>query len=379
MRRRTIEAVTLALIFAGSLRMGGAYSASSTGSDEEVLSSREKGHVFEVRKGQGNKIIREFNASGGQKICLTGFGLMSLDQLQSGLKVDGQDVVLNLGDQQQIRIVGADHDIVSAIQIPLDRTNLVATFADEFDVLNIELENSARRSEAWRTNFGYGGVNSYTLANNGELEVYVDPQFSGTAKTSLNLDPFHLLDGKLEITAQPMNENLRQFTWGRSYSSGLLTSRGSFAQLYGVFEIRAKTPRGKGLWPAFWLLPANGSWPPEIDVLEILGDNPQKLYASWHSNVGGIHSSETKAINVPDTSEDFHTYSVYWTKDEIEWFFDDVQIASKPTPQDFHQPMYMLVNLAVGGGWPGPPDASTPFPAKYTIDWVRVYERRDAR
>jgi beta-glucanase (GH16 family) len=222
-------------------------------------------------------------------------------------------------------------------------------------------------------------MNSYTLANNGELEVYVDPGFSGTGTMSLNLNPFQIVNGKLQIAAQPLNEDLQQFTWGRSYSSGLLSSKRSFNQKYGLFEIRAKIPKGKGLWPAFWLLPLNGSWPPELDVLEILGDNPQKLYVSWHSNAGGKHTSETKGIDVPDASEDFHTYSVYWTKDFIEWFFDDIQVASKPTPQDFHQPMYMLVNLAVGGGWPGAPDKTTQFPAKYSIDWIRAYGRKDER
>jgi beta-glucanase (GH16 family) len=343
-----------------------------------LLSSREKGHVFAVVKGQGSKTIKAFDANAGQKIRLVGFGLMSLEQLQSELRTEGGDTLLDLGGGQQLRIVGVGQDIVSSIQVQLDRTNLVPTFADEFDTLSLDLEGTGR-SGTWETNFGYGGLDSYTLPNNGELEVYVDRLFTGTGKTSLGLDPFRIVDGKLEITAQPLKAELRQFAWGRSYTSGLLTSKKSFAQQYGVFEIRAKIPKGKGLWPAFWLLPANGGWPPEIDILEILGDNPQKLYVSWHSSVGGKHSSETKAIDVPDTSEKFHTYSIGWTKDAIEWFFDDIEIASKPTPQDFHQPMYMLLNLAVGGGWPGVPDVNTQFPAKYTIDWVRAYGRKDEK
>jgi serralysin len=378
-RQRTIQALILVGVFAVSLRTEASHGAGPGNAETEVLSSGEKGHLFEIRKGQGSKTIKQFKADSGQKIRLVGFGLMSLDQLRSELRMDGADALLNLGDQQQLRIVGAGGDVVSSIQIPLDRNNLLPTFADEFDTLSLDLEKGTDRPGTWRTNFGYGGVNSYTLVNNGELEVYVDRLFSGTGKTSLNLDPFRIVDGKLEIVAQPLKEDLRQFAWGRSYSSGLLTSKGSFAQQYGVFEIRAKMPRGKGLWPAFWLLPVNGSWPPELDVLEILGDNPQKLFVSWHSSAGEKNSSDTKAMDVPDTAEEFHTYSVVWTKDEIEWFFDDIQIASKPTPQDFHQPMYMLLNLAVGGGWPGAPDASTRFPAKYTIDWVRAYARKDAR
>jgi beta-glucanase (GH16 family) len=217
------------------------------------------------------------------------------------------------------------------------------------------------------------------LTNNRELQVYSDRLFSGTGKTSLNIDPFRIADGKLDIVAEPLKEDLRQFAWGRSYTSGLLTTKASFSQVYGLFEIRAKLPKGKGLWPAFWLLPENRAWPPEIDVLEVLGDNTKKLYVSWHSNVGGKHTADAKAIDVPDMSEDFHTYSVVWEKDSLMWFFDDVQVASKATPEDFHLPMYMLINLAVGGGWPGSPDKTTQFPAKYTIDWVRAYARRDTK
>ena len=378
MRQGAIRTLSLAMLFVSFFQVPAAYSANAGEEGGELLSSKELGHVFEIRKGQGRKIIKGFDASRGQKIRLIGFGSMSLDQLQAEIKRDEADVLVNLGSDQ-LRIIGASTDMATSIQIELDRSNLIPTFVDDFDVLSLDLEKGSARAGTWQTNFGYGGVNSYTLVNNGELEVYVDPEFSGTGPTSLNLNPFQIVDGKLEIIAQPLKEVVRQFAWGRSYSSGLLTSKKSFAQKYGLFEIRAKMPRGKGLWPAFWLLPANNTWPPELDVLEILGDNPKKLYASWHSNAGEKHSSETKAIDVPDTSEGFHTYSVYWTKDAIEWFFDDVQVASKPTPPDFHQPMYMLVNLAVGGAWPGAPDNSTQFPARYTIDWIRAYAGNDEK
>jgi len=341
----------------------------------ETLSSQQKNFVFEVRKGQGSKLIKGFDARAGQKIRLVGFGAMSLDQLRSGLKADADGALLDIGGGQQLRIAGANADVLSAIQIQLDRSPYSQTFADDFDALSLDLEDGKSKG-VWRTNFGYGGVHSRTLPNNGELQVYSDRLFAGTGTASLNIDPFRLAGGKLEIIAEPLKEDLRQFAWGLSYSSGLLTTKASFSQTYGLFEIRAKLPKGKGLWPAFWLLPENRAWPPEIDVLEVLGDNTKRLYVSWHSNVGGKHTSDAKPIDVPDMSEDFHTYSVVWEKDTLMWFFDDVQVASKPTPEDFHLPMYMLVNLAVGGSWPGSPDKSTQFPAKYTIDWVRAYARK---
>jgi hypothetical protein len=100
---------------------------------------------------------------------------MSLDQLQSELKADDSDTLLNLGDHDQLRIVGAGAEIASSIQIQLDRANLIRTFTDEFDALSLDLEKGSPQGGGWRTNFGYGGVNSYTLVNNGELEVSVDP------------------------------------------------------------------------------------------------------------------------------------------------------------------------------------------------------------
>jgi beta-glucanase (GH16 family) len=376
MKQKQIFTLILVVNLAVSLSTEVLHSDSPGDMGTEVLIGHERGHVFEISKGQGSKIIKDFNAGAGQKIRLLGFGSMSVDQLRTNLRPAGADVLFDLGNNQELRIVGVSTEIISSIQIKLDRSGLAPTFADDFDALSLDLENeNGQPKGTWRTNFGYGGLNSRTLVNNGELQVYADRLFHGTAKSSLNLDPFRIANGNLEIIAEPLKEDTRQYAWGRSYSSGLLTSKGSFSQKYGVFEIRAKIPRGKGLWPAFWLLPANGAWPPELDILEILGDNPQKLYVSWHSNVGGKHSSETKPIDVPDTSAEFHTYSVDWSKDTINWFFDDIQIASKPTPEDFHQPMYMLVNLAVGGGWPGAPDTTTEFPAKYSIDWVRVYAR----
>jgi len=349
----------------------------------EVLSSSEKGHIFVFDRGQGSKRIERFSAVAGQKIRIIGFGSMSLNQLRAMLKPVGADVLFEFGAGQELRITGTGPDVISSIQIQLDRSGLVPTFSDEFDSLNLDLEDrKAQQQGTWRTNFGYGGptsLDSRTLVNNAELEIYVDPSFAGTAKASLGLNPFHIANGKLDIVAEPLKENLRQFAWGRTYSSGLLTTKGSFTQKYGIFEIRMKSPRGKGLWPAFWLLPANNAWPPEVDILEILGDNPKKLYVSWHSNVGGEHTSGTEPIDVVDTSADFHTYSFEWTKDTINWFFDDIQIASKPTPADFDQPMYLLANLAVGGGWPGSPDDSTRFPATYSIDWIRVFDRKNVQ
>jgi serralysin len=368
----------LAVTVAGIMSAAIARADERSGGGVSVLTSSERGHVFVVSKGQGSARIEAFNPSAEQKIKLVGFTALSLNQLRDHAMTVGSDIAIDLGGGQELKIAGLGKDALGSVQIALDRGHLSPSFVDEFDELSLDLEDGATPRGRWRTNFGYGGptsVHSRTLVNNGELQVYADPKFAGTGSKSLNLNPFRVANGKLDIVAEPLDQASRPVVWDRSYSSGLLTTKASFSQQYGLFEIRAKAPSGKGLWPAFWLLPANGAWPPELDVLEILGDNPSKVYMSWHSNGDGKHSSETKTIDIPDSSADFHTYSVEWTKDTINWFFDDVEVASAPTPSDLHQPMYMLVNLAVGGGWPGAPNASTKFPASYSIDWVRAYTR----
>ena len=328
--RKAIRALTLLALAAAFLLMSDSCGARAEDGAVETLSSPQKDFVFEVRKGQGSKVIKGFDARAGQKIRLVGFGAMSLDQLRAELKVDAGDALLDMGGGQQLRIAGANADVVSAIQIQLDRSQYSQTFADDFDALSLDLEDGQSKG-VWRTNFGYGGVDSRTLTNNGELQVYAIRLFSGTGTTSLKIDPFRLADGKLEIVAEPLKEELRQFTWGRSYTSGLLTTKASFSQMYGLFEIRAKMPKGKGLWPAFWLLPVNRAWPPEIDVLEVLGDNTKKLYVAWHSNVGDKHTADTKAIDVPDMSA--NSIPIPWCGRRIRLYGSSMMCRSRASPR----------------------------------------------
>lgn len=124
-------------------------------------------------------------------------------------------------------------------------------------------------------------------------------------------------------------------------------------------------------WPAFWLLPADGTWPPELDVIEMYGQDPNTVIATVHSNETGSQTSIASAARVTDTSG-FHKYGVLWTEEEIVWYFDDTAIARAETPSDMHNPMYMLVNLAVGG-MAGPPDDGLMDGAEMKVDYVKSY------
>jgi beta-glucanase (GH16 family) len=160
-----------------------------------------------------------------------------------------------------------------------------------------------------------------------------------------------------------------------TYTSGLITTQESFAQLYGFFEMRAKSPAGRGFWPAFWLLPTDMTWPPEIDVLEVHGQAPDTIYTNVHSKSGG-GNFKPHAVGV-DTSRGFHTYAVSWRPDEIRWYFDGCEIARTATPADARKPMYIVACLAVGGpgSWPGPADGASS--ATWAIDYIRAYQFKD--
>ena len=161
------------------------------------------------------------------------------------------------------------------------------------------------------------------------------------------------------------------------YSSGMISSRDRFSQKYGYFEIRARWSSGRGVWPALWMLPKGGGWPPEIDIVEAHGDKPNTAFQSTHSKVAGDH---TETVKIPNggIGQEFHTYGMMWTRSTIDYYIDGVKTASRPTPGDMHIPMYVLVSLAIGGAWPGDPDESTPIPAHLDVDFVRVWQFADA-
>ena len=175
-------------------------------------------------------------------------------------------------------------------------------------------------------------------------------------------------DGLLVLRAE------RKAREGVPFTSGMVASHGKFSQRYGRFEARVKLPKGRGLWPAFWLLPESRVWPPEIDIMEHKGRLPDRVWLTLHLPQAGTWQpkSDSKEWTGPDFTADFHTFAVEWRPGEMRWFVDGVERHSflRPTPD---LPMYLILNLAVGGHFDGDPDAGTPFPSEMLVDWVRVY------
>jgi len=247
-----------------------------------------------------------------------------------------------------------------------DGRALALAFSDDFD----SWRPFRHGQGVWRTWFRDGTgepLTERTLAGNKELQLYVDPDWAPDGGPPIGISPFTLHDGMLDIRLEPTPARLKERLSGYRYVSGLISSQPSFRQLYGYFEMRAKLPRGKGIWPAFWLLPADLEWPPEIDVMESVGD-PSKVYVTLHSK-----AAQSQGTEVPVSADAFHTYAVEWDARTVAWYVDGREVKRLPTPADMHKPMYLLANIASGGDWAGAPDASTPFPARLTIDFIRAY------
>jgi beta-glucanase (GH16 family) len=178
-------------------------------------------------------------------------------------------------------------------------------------------------------------------------------------------------------------EGTREFT-----SSRLRTlHRGDW--LHGRFEIRAKLPIGQGYWPAIWMLPTDkvyGGWPKsgEIDIMEIIGHKPNVLHGTLHyEGPKGWHTFQgtNTTLRTGTFADDFHVFGLEWRTNELRWFLDQqlYQVQTNwPTkvgafPAPFDQKFHLILNVAVGGNWPGAPDAKTVFPQAMVVDYVRVY------
>jgi beta-glucanase (GH16 family) len=199
--------------------------------------------------------------------------------------------------------------------------------------------------------------------------------------TNSTSNAVHDGQGNLVITARRENPGNYNCWYGRcEYTSARLNTSGKFSQTYGTFETRLKMSRGQGMWPAFWML-GGGNWPTdgEIDVMENVGFEPNTVHGTLHgpgySGAGGIGAGYS--IGSP-FADGFHTFRVEWSPNKIVWKVDGNTYQTR-TPADlngnrwvYDHPFFVILNLAVGGYWPGDPNSSTPMPNTLTVDYVHV-------
>lgn len=239
---------------------------------------------------------------------------------------------------------------------------------DEFDGPEIDFSKWAVEEN------GHGGGND-------ELQYYLDRR-----------ENVRTANGHLIIQARREKINVAGVL--RDFSSARIRTKRRASWLYGRFEIRARLPEGQGLWSAIWMLPEDrryGGWAAsgEIDIVETIGHQPDRAYGTLH--YGGEwpnnkHSGTFHSLTDSSIGKAFHVYAVEWEAGEIRWYVDGKLYQTQkqwsstaaPYPAPFNQPFHLIINLAVGGKWPGAPDATTTFPAQLEVDYVRVYQRAPA-
>ena len=237
-------------------------------------------------------------------------------------------------------------------------------------IFHDEFSGNSLDKTKWNTCYFNYKVDNGCTHDQGELEFYQPGAVhvsNGTARLQADNHPYTASDGK---TFQ--------------YTSGMITTgpavddpkKTLFSFTYGFMEMRAKVPAGKGFWPAFWAIPANLNWPPEIDVFEILGDQPHVVNLHFHYPArNGANGDSAGMWAGPDFTAGWHTYGVDWEPNSITWYVDGVARRTFTNKALIpSQAMYLIANLAVGGSWPGAPNASTHFPATFEIDYVRVWQ-----
>jgi beta-glucanase (GH16 family) len=230
----------------------------------------------------------------------------------------------------------------------------------------------------WSDEFDYTGLpdankwgNEVGYIRNNELQYYTDR----------DIDNQVVRNGFLEITG------LEESFGGYNYTSASINTKNAFSFTYGTIEARMKLPEGQGLWPAFWMLGTNidqVGWPAcgEFDVMEHINTHDYITGTAHWDNSANAHQQDQGYYTVDVTQ--WHTYSIVWDENNITWYVDGNQYHqmnisdSLNGTEELHKPQYILLNLAIGGSWPGAPDASTVFPATMYVDYVRVYQRDNA-
>lgn len=242
-------------------------------------------------------------------------------------------------------------------------------WSDEFDGSTINMEN-------W----------SYDDPTNGRWNKEIQSYTQNNA---------YIKDGSLIIEAR--KEDITEASGEiYNYSSAKLITKGKQSWKYGKFEIRAKMPTGQGIWPAIWMMPEDepfyGTWPKcgEIDIMELLGHIPNKLHGTLH--FGEPHKESQGTYFLPEGQsfgDDYHVYAIEWEPGEIRWYIDGelyhtvndwysrdpYQADDYTYPAPFDQEFFLILNISVGGTWPGYPDETTVFPQQMAVDYVRVYQK----
>jgi beta-glucanase (GH16 family) len=264
------------------------------------------------------------------------------------------------------RAIGAVIVAASLGGASADETAWQLVWSDEFDGAKLDYTKWAVEENA------HGGGNN-------ELQFYVERP-----------ENVRVENGQLVIEARKevfvLADQTRQFTSGR------IRTKNRADWKYCRVEVKAKLPTGRGLWPAIWMMPTQdqyGGWAAsgEIDIMELVGHESNSVFGTLH--YGGkwpknVHTGKPFVLAKGTFADDFHVFALEWKQGAIRWYVDGALYQTQtqwrsdggPFPAPFDQAFYLILNVSVGGHLPGPPDASTVFPQRMLVDYVRVYQRK---
>ncbi len=179
---------------------------------------------------------------------------------------------------------------------------------------------------------------------------------------------------RLQVKKEPSPRHA--YERDHEYTSGMITTFDKFTFKYGYTEVRARMPKGRGFLSAFWTMPTDKTWPPEIDVIEVLGQDPAMAHLTLHFPKNGEKWKDDKdggKFRGSDLTSEFNVFAAKWDETGVIWYVNGVE--RHRTDKSPNEPMYLLATLALGGNWAGPPDDQTPFPSYMDIDYIRVYQK----
>ena len=295
--------------------------------------------------------------------------------------------------------------LISFFQNRLNKPFLLFLFSLHFSVAAKGNQQPPNRQLVWEENFSVDGMPddkhwSYEegYIRNGELQYYT----SANPRNSRIKDGFLIIEAHKEEKSSGVSQNnslqssffLKIFPFlnnkekTHKYTSASLITKDKLSFTHARIEVRAKLPEGRGVWPAIWLLGNNISevgWPEcgEIDIMEFVGYDPSKTHSAIHTNYQNHqnNNSPVSSVMLPYSTSGFHTYSVDWDYNSIRFYIDDQlhftykKLSNTIDKWPFDQPMYLILNLAIGGGWGGKKGVDDSiFPQQFIIDFVRVYQ-----
>jgi len=275
-------------------------------------------------------------------------------------------VLTNANSTYEYEIIILDDDIMMAplsdndgFYTPAEYNSMRKVWSDEFDGQTLD-------AKYWTNDVGNGCPNLCQWGNQ-ELQLY-----------GVQSDVMEVNNGKLTIRA--INDN-------GTYRSARIKTKDKVELTYGRIDIRAKLPRGKGIWPALWALGSNidtNPWPGcgEIDLMELIGSQPSTVHGTVHYQDFASKAYRTSGgstqLNGEEFSQKFHVFTTIWDRNRIEWYLDNKLYNTFSYPNEtgntFRLPYYFLMNVAVGGRWPGSPDNTTVFPQEMIVDYIRVFQ-----